>query len=367
MTLAIPGIISSPSKRFCLLIRRWRRVRNAWMAHAPVRRRIAEVCAATRTCSKSCATRAMRNMSRCWAGWAAPSLKSSIGTRPISICGCSRGPRQQRANSAAFSCAGTDSRLSEEMQSQRKFQLLIADIRVALADVARENRFGDLFRATGELVRFEDELAGDIGKVRELIAVARAIRDATGPGRSVAEQKIIDTLKGIAWTCCSVLEEAGVPRNPDLAGADALIPHLRRSISIVAELRDYAMECLRFNARPRDAFAGARRGQSFEILGIAGRLFDLPEALDMARQALRRGHGRSQTVRGAIVFLEDYFKAREGMEVPDDIHTALLTVAETTDSRSTAAGALNALVETGEISDMEALDRLDDWKDKHYR
>jgi len=40
-------------------------------------------------------------------------------------------------------------------------------------------------------------------------------------------------------------------------------------------------------------------------------------------------------------------------------------VAETTDSRSTATGALNVLV--GEISDMEALDRLDDWKDKHYR
>ena len=98
------------------------------------------------------------------------------------------------------------------MKGRRKFQLLIADIRDALADVARENRYGDLFHATWELVRFEDELAGDIGKVRELIAVARAIRDATGPGRSVAEQKIIDTLKGIAWTCCSVLEEAGVPR-----------------------------------------------------------------------------------------------------------------------------------------------------------
>ena len=251
------------------------------------------------------------------------------------------------------------------MKSRRKFQLLIADIRVALADVARENRYGDLFHATCELVRFEDELAGDIGKVRELIAVARAIRDTTGPGRSVAEQKIIDTLKGIAWTSCSVLEEAGVPRIPDLAAADALVPHLRRSILIVGELRDYALECLRFNARPRDAFAGARRGQSFEILGIAGRLFDLPEALDMARRALPRS--RSQTVRGAIIFLEEYFKAREAMEVPDDIRTALLTVAETTDSRSTATGALNVLVETGEISDMEALDRLDDWKNKHHR
>jgi hypothetical protein len=156
-----------------------------------------------------------------------------------------------------------------------------------------------------------------------------------------------------------------VPRIPDLAAADALIPDLRRSIFIVAELRDYALECLRFKARPRDAFAGARRGESFQILGIAGRLLDLPEALDMARQALRRS--RHQTVRGAIIFLEDYFQAREGMEVPDDIHTALLTVAKTTDSRSTATGALNVLVETGEISDLEALDRLDDWKEEHYR
>jgi hypothetical protein len=251
------------------------------------------------------------------------------------------------------------------MKRRHKFQLLIADIRDALADVARENRYGDLLHATWGLLGLEDDLAGDIEKVLELIVVARAIRDATGPGRSVAEQKIMDTLKGITWTCCSVLEEAGVRRIPDLAAADALIPDRRRSILIVAELRDYALECLRFNARPRDAFAGARRGQSFEILGIACRLFELPEALDMARQALRRS--RSQTVRGAIMFLEDYFKAREGMEMPDDIHAALLTVAETTDSRSTATGALNVLVETGEISDMEALDRLDDWKDKHYR
>ena len=251
------------------------------------------------------------------------------------------------------------------MKGQRKFQLLIADIRDALADVARQNRCGDLFQATWALMRFEGELARDMGKLRELLAVARAIRNATGPGRSVAERKIMDSLKAIAWTCSSVLEAADVPRISDLAAADRLIPRLRRSLLIVAELRDYALECLRFNARPRDAFAGARREQSFEILGIAGRLFDLPEALDMARQALRRS--RSQTVRGAIMFLEDYFKARAGMDVPADIHTALLTVAETTDSRSTATGALNVLVETGEISDLQALDRLDDWKDRHYR
>ena len=44
------------------------------------------------------------------------------------------------------------------MKRRRKFQLLIADIRDALADVARENRYADLFHATWELVCFEDEL-----------------------------------------------------------------------------------------------------------------------------------------------------------------------------------------------------------------
>jgi hypothetical protein len=258
-----------------------------------------------------------------------------------------------------------DSKRSQEMKRRRKFELLIADIHKVLADPARKDRYRDLFRATWDLVRFEDEIAGDIGKVRELIAIARDIREATGPGRSVAEEKIMEAMGAIARTCCGVLEDADVHRLPDLAAASALTPDLRRSAQIVRELHDYAMECLRFSARPRDTFAGARRGHSFEILGGAGFLLDLPEALDMACQALRRN--RSQEVRGAIIFLEDYFKAREEMAVPDDIHTALLAVAEKTGSRSTATGALNVLVETGEISEFEALDRLDDWKEKHYR
>jgi hypothetical protein len=69
------------------------------------------------------------------------------------------------------------------MKDRRKFQLLIADIRDALADVARENRYGDLFHATSELVCFEDELAGNIGKVRELTPLAAPF--ATRPAQGV--------------------------------------------------------------------------------------------------------------------------------------------------------------------------------------
>jgi hypothetical protein len=249
------------------------------------------------------------------------------------------------------------------MKQRRKFELLIADIRSALADPARKDRYGNLWHSTWNLARFDDELAGDIAKVRELIAVARAFREATGPGRSVGEQMTMQSMRAVVSTCCDALEDAGLRHLPDLAAAETLAGDLRQRAQIVAELHAYAMECLRSNARRRDAFAGARRGLAFEILGAVGWTFDLPEALDLARQALRRN--RSQEAGGAILFLEEYFAAREDIQVPDDIHAALLAAAENTDSRSTATGALNVLVESGEVTDLDALDRLDDWKDKH--
>lgn len=52
--------------------------------------------------------------------------------------------------------------------------------------------------------------------------------------------------------------------------------------------------------------------------------------------------------------------------MPDDIVNGLWVVAEKTDSRSTATEALNVLVEAGDMSEFEALDRISDWKEKHY-
>jgi Fe2+ or Zn2+ uptake regulation protein len=43
----------------------------------------------------------------------------------------------------------------------------------------------------------------------------------------------------------------------------------------------------------------------------------------------------------------------------------LLGLAERATSRSTVFQALNALVETGVISELGALSRMDEWKDKH--
>jgi hypothetical protein len=213
------------------------------------------------------------------------------------------------------------------------------------------------------LPKFDDEIAGDAGKAALLLEAARAVRESTGAGRGMAEEKIMRCIEAVARIARGRLEDAGVRSIPDRQTIDALDASVRQSGHIVGLLCDYALDCLRHKAVARDQNAGLRRGLAFQILAAATGCFDPSETLDFARQALRRN--RSQEVRGAIVFLEDYFKAHADTPMPDDIVNSLLTVAEKTDSRSTATGALNVLVETGDISDWEALDRISDWKEKH--
>jgi hypothetical protein len=67
---------------------------------------------------------------------------------------------------------------------------------------------------------------------------------------------------------------------------------------------------------------------------------------------------------GAIEFLLEQFQDRD--EAPDEeLVDVLLGVAKRTRSRSIAFGALNFLVETGVISEFQALDRLDAWKEQN--
>jgi hypothetical protein len=124
----------------------------------------------------------------------------------------------------------------------------------------------------------------------------------------------------------------------------------------------YAIDCFSYT-RPRDQFAGMRRAAAFEVLGSAGWFFDFPSAMPLVFAALKRD--RRLETRGALAFLEEYFGAREGEPVPDDIEEALLSFAERTDNRSSATGALNVLVEAGAISELHALSAIDDWKERH--
>jgi hypothetical protein len=48
------------------------------------------------------------------------------------------------------------------------------------------------------------------------------------------------------------------------------------------------------------------------------------------------------------------------------VHEQLIKISRKTKSRCTAVGALSVLVDTNQIDEFEALNEIDDWKQKNY-
>jgi hypothetical protein len=65
-----------------------------------------------------------------------------------------------------------------------------------------------------------------------------------------------------------------------------------------------------------------------------------------------------------LEFLRDYHVRRKAAP-PDDVIEELEALVDRTDSRWTALGALNVLVDAGVMSELMALGRMDDWKELH--
>jgi hypothetical protein len=248
------------------------------------------------------------------------------------------------------------------LKRRRKFESAVAGLRGILAAPDMGDRDMVLSHATWNLSSFTDEVAGDVQKGRTLIDVTRAAREACGPGRDTAEEKLMDHLDRVVRNCGNAFDAADLDRFlvfPECTGCPV---DLETPCTIMRDICTYALDCFPYT-RPRDQFAGMRRAGAFRILGSAGWVFDIPSAMPLAMAALKRN--RRLEARGAIAFLEEYFKAREDLSVPDDVSEALLSFVERTDNRVNATGALNVLVESGDMDELYARSRLDDWKARH--
>ena len=231
---------------------------------------------------------------------------------------------------------------------RRKFELALVDIRRCLVDPPVEDRVDALPWAAYQIGRFVKVLASDPERTRALIDTVRAVRESPGPGSTVAETDLMKALSSIAYWCADEMAE-GSP------------PDAEQRQEVLRELSRYATECLGFR-RSRDSFGGRRRSIAFEILARASPHVEVPEAIQVARSIVQSGSGND--FHGAIQFLLERFQDRD--EVPDDdLVEALLGVAERARTHSIAVGALNLLVETGAISDWEALSRIDEWKERN--
>lgn len=106
-----------------------------------------------------------------------------------------------------------------------------------------------------------------------------------------------------------------------------------------------------------------KRYRKFEILASAVEAIELPGSVfEDLKRILESARGNS--IYGALVFCETFYRLQPN-DVSTGMEAALFHVVDKTDSRGIAAGALNVLVQAGNISEFEALDRIDDWKERN--
>lgn len=225
----------------------------------------------------------------------------------------------------------------------------------------------DLYPLAWEITQFIKPFQRDqdIDRIRHLLDVLRLLRVSKGAGRRAFEETSMEALCMIVRNAAGAVVDADITNIPPWETPASLPPDLQPQLAIVVELGKFAIECVEF-VRPRDSLAANRRQYAFEMLGEASKAFDMPEAVMNSVSKLLKSKKRGPAMLGALEFVDLYYKARQG-HIPHDMEELLLRFVNRTDSRGLAVGALNVLVESGNISEFTALDQIDAWKERNYR
>lgn len=243
----------------------------------------------------------------------------------------------------------------------RKIETLIADFQKQLI-APEENRRLLLYNCASQVGRFMESLMNEPSQVSQLLDIVRRLRDSSGTGVITAEKTVMEQLVWLAFQCAQWLSGEGEgEREGELFAEHA--PQTSESdeehvMDILVLLVAFARECFVFK-RPRDAFGGERRALAFELLGMASPVVDLSDVVPLARDTLKaKNAGRDAS--GALQFLESYYSHNDEA-VSDAMEKEIKAFAKRADRRALAVGALNVLVETNCISDLEAMSRIGDW------
>jgi hypothetical protein len=243
----------------------------------------------------------------------------------------------------------------------RKIACWLRDVERALAHPAQnmdEAKLPELGWSFG-LVR--EQLVHQPDRTRELFRLLNVVRNASGAGRMIFERRVLEGLVLSAADVCSMIYDESLSPKPLATKAETILPDRRDGFVALQGLCLFALDCFRFS-RPRDSFSGERRRQAFELIAEVSAVIEPPaEFFDYLRKALSRV--RDPEVIGAILFCEMYYARCGG--VPDEMAPLLLGAIEKTKSRRTVSGVLSVFVESGDMHEFEALDRMDDWRERN--
>ncbi len=112
----------------------------------------------------------------------------------------------------------------------------------------------------------------------------------------------------------------------------------------------------------RDAFAGKRRGYAIEILQSVSDYFDTPEFMELCAKSIKN---KSKNEFLAVTeSLKLYYAERRDELLNEDIISIVKKRVDKTKHRVELISGLTLLVDTGVISEFEALDKRDKWRER---
>lgn len=204
----------------------------------------------------------------------------------------------------------------------------------------------------------------DISEIRATIDMLRLLRVSKGNGRSELEKCVMESFHSIIDITSGNVLDAGIANLPPWEIPDSIPINIKNDLIITAELSEFAVECVDF-IRPRDALACNRRKYALEMLGCSSSVFNMPQEIIDYAFKLMKTKKREASVTGALQFIKLFYQTKEN-SIPIEVEEKLLKFVLKTDSRGLAVGALNILVEAGNICEFTALEHIDEWKERNY-
>lgn len=230
-------------------------------------------------------------------------------------------------------------------------------------DSSEPKRRDQLVDSAYQITRFRDQLLVDPDKLAQLIETIGLLRASSGPGTVITEKYLIRELSCLMYDCVSRLLQKPADADAEAFNEEESVPdHEVVYRAVLEHLVAFARDSLSFK-RPRDSFGRQRRAEAFSLLTQACKVLDFPDIFDLSQQMLTdKKSGRE--VGSALEFLEVYFSYIDE-PISDELEALLKEFVSRTGYRSSAAGALKILVITNCISELGALNRIDDWKEAH--
>lgn len=242
---------------------------------------------------------------------------------------------------------------------------LCADIhRLFLAETKETLR--PLFDKTRELVSHFLRYPATANQAQAVCDLERKLFSARGANRQAIEERVLETLAHVASACepdpeMEQEESAETPLSTTSVDLQNATNNERNAIAAI--LCQLVRDVLHLNI-PRDNFNNKRKSHAIEILGTVAKYHDVPELLDICKATI--SSGKPVLVRAGIEAYQRYLLCRN--EEPCEKMAALLDdTFHKTGDRSVAFAALNSQVETGYVTDFEALLRMDEWKSERRR